>query len=341
MENQTSFNSTLAESCELTSESSMSVKCIKTFAFSIIMSVSLLGNLAVIAIVSKNKRMWTTTNYLIANMAASDLVMSLFTVPRELVEIITGPRRWLLDGLTGSALCKLIYFFQDVSVAVSIQSLVVIAIDRYRGVVFPFRPPIITSKVCKVIIPIIWIVAMCIHGAYFYTARLVTQDKKLYCIFSWEPYFDERRTQERYFIFILVFLILLPLCVILTLYTLILIDLTKRKPEKNGASAIRRQRQTEDAAVVKRILVIVFLFVLCITPITVLAFLFYFVWDWHLTRQIDKLFSAAKFIFYSNASLNPCVYIILNEKYRQGLKDLAKCVHSERVNTNDINMNVL
>ena len=175
----------------------------------------------------------------------------------------------------------------------------------------------------------------------FYTARLVMQDNKLYCIFSWEPYFDERRTQERYFIFILVFLIVLPLCVILTLYALILIDLTKRKPRKNEASAIRRQRQTEDAVVVKRILVIVFLFVLCITPITVLAFLFYFVWDWRLTCQLDKLFSAAKFIFYSNASLNPCVYIILNEKYRRGLRDLARCVHSERVNTNDINMNVL
>ena len=148
---------------------------------------------------------------------------------------------------------------------------------------------------------------MCIHGAYFYTARLVTQHNKLYCIVSWAPYFEERWTQERYLMFIPVFLTFVPLCAILTLYALILIELRKRKPKKNGASAIRRQRQTEDAAIVKRILVIVFLFVLCITPITVLAFLFYFVWDWHLTCQIDKLFSAAKFIFYSNASLNPCV----------------------------------
>ena len=245
MEKQTSFNATSAESCELSTKSSMSVKFIKTFAFSIIMSVSLLGNLAVIAIVSKNKRMWTTTNYLIANMAASDLLMSLFTVPRELVESFTGPRRWLLDGITGSALCKLVYFFQDVSVAVSIQSLVVIAIDRYRDVVFPFRPPVITSKVCKVIIPIIWMVAMCIHGACFYTAPLVTQHNKLYCIFSWAPYFEERPTQERYLMFIPVFSTFVPLCVILTLYTLILIELRKRKPKKNGASAIRRQRQTE------------------------------------------------------------------------------------------------
>ena len=78
-------------------------------------------------------------------MAASDLLISTFAVPREHVETLAGARRWLLDGLIGLALCKLVYFFQDISTAVSIQSLVVMAIDRYRGVVFAFRPPIITT----------------------------------------------------------------------------------------------------------------------------------------------------------------------------------------------------
>ena len=200
-ENQTSVNSTQDRNCELYPEST-SVKCIKTLVYSLIMIISLCGNLAVIAIVLKNIRMWTTTNFLIANMAASDLLMSVFAIPRELVEIFTGPRRWLLDGLTGLILCKLVYFFQDISVAVSIQSLVVIAIDRYRGVAFPFRPPLITARVCRVIIAITWVVAMCMHSPYFYTARLTMKDNKSYCTFTWEPNFDPHRTQERYFIFI-------------------------------------------------------------------------------------------------------------------------------------------
>jgi len=71
------------------------------------------------------------------------LLISTFAVPRELVETFAGARRWLLDGLIGLALCKLVYFFQDISTAVSIQSLVVMAIDRYRGVVnFPISSPI-------------------------------------------------------------------------------------------------------------------------------------------------------------------------------------------------------
>ena len=337
-------NSTSTESCELFGEGQTHLKYIKAFAYSVLMVISLFGNLAVIFVVSKNKRMRTATNYLIVNMAASDLLISVFAVPRELVQIFTGPQRWLLDGLTGLILCKFVYFFQDISTAVSILSLVVIAIDRYRGIVFPFRSPIITSKVCKVIIPIIWMVAMCIHGTYFYTVRLVVQeDNKWLCHFSWAPKFDERRTQERYFIFVLIFLIVLPLCVILTLYALIVIDLKKRKLTENGASDLRRQRQREDAAIMKRILVIVFLFFLCITPITVSAILFYFVWDWRRSCRIEKLFSAAKFILYSNASLNPWVYIILNRNYRQGLKRLANCMNCKQteVDRNNIEMNVL
>ena len=80
-------------SCELYAELSTYVKCIKTSAYSLVMLVSLFGNLAVIAIISKNKRMWTTTNCLIANMAASDLLISTFAVPRELVETFAGARR--------------------------------------------------------------------------------------------------------------------------------------------------------------------------------------------------------------------------------------------------------
>ena len=336
-ENQTSVNSTQVWNCELYPEST-SVKCIKALAYSLIMIISLCGNLAVIAIVLKNIRMWTTTNFLIANMAASDLLISVFAVPRELVQIFTGPRRWLLDGLTGLILCKLVYFFQDISAAVSIQSLVVIAIDRYRGVVFPFRPPLITARVCRVIIAIIWIVAMCIHGTYFYTVRLTMQDNKWYCTFSWESKFDPHRTQERYFVFISVFLIFLPLSVILTLYALILMELKKRNLDEGRT--LRRQRQREDTAIVKKILIIVFLFVFCITPVTVLALVYYFAWNWHLPCGMDKLFSALRFIFFSNASLNPCVYISLSERYRQGLKDLINCLWSRRFHTNEIELNV-
>ena len=330
-ENNTDLRLNISEeNCELFAESSTSVKCLKTFAYSAILLFSLFGNLAVILIVWKNERMRTTTNLLISNMAASDLLISVFAVPRELTENFGGVGRWLIDGVLGLISCKLVYLFQDISTAVSIQSLVVIAIDRHRGVVYPFHSPLITSKVCKAIIPIIWIVAIGLHSTYFYTVRLVVRDNKSYCTFNWEPKFENRKTQERYFFFISVILIFLPLCVILTLYTRIVLELKKRNNINSRASELRRQRQREDIAIVKKILAIVFLFIVCITPINILGLLLYFAWNWTLPCGMDKLSVAAKFIFYSNASLNPCVYFILNKKYRQGLKDVTKCLHSKR-----------
>ena len=94
--------------------------------------------------------MKTITNYLIANMAVSDILITVLAVPRKITEILLGPRRWLIDGLLGSVLCKSVYFFQDITIGVSILSLSAIAIDRYRGIVFPlrkqFRKP---AKLCK------------------------------------------------------------------------------------------------------------------------------------------------------------------------------------------------
>ena len=87
MENFTGMNSTVNQSCELFAEISTPVKYLKTIAYAIIVLFSLLGNTAVIVIVLKNKRMRTTTNYLIVNMAVSDLLISAFAVPRELTEI--------------------------------------------------------------------------------------------------------------------------------------------------------------------------------------------------------------------------------------------------------------
>ena len=169
----------------------------------------------------------------------------------------------------------------------------------------------------------------------------MVQDNKTYCTFSWAPMLEERQAQENYFIFISVFLFLLPLCVMFSLYALFVLELKKRQQAGSSASVLRNQRRREDGAVMKKILCIVFLFIFCIAPITIAALFFYFVWDWHIPCEMDKLFQAAKLIFYSNSSSNPCVHSALNDKYRKGLKDLLRRNRSLVVNRNDLPMNVL
>ena len=78
---------------------------------------------------------------LIANMAMSDLLYPTFLFPVLLAKMHVGS--WLI-GTLGQALCKLQVFLADCSVLASIESLVLIAVDRSGAVVNPLRSPLVT-----------------------------------------------------------------------------------------------------------------------------------------------------------------------------------------------------
>ena len=330
LENSTFSNSSEASKCiPFSKEDVVSIKAIKAACYTVQMLLSFFGNGAVIAIVAKNKHMRTTTNYLIANMAVSDLLLSAFAVPRELAEIFIGFRGWLIHGLFGAVLCKIVYFFQDISTAVSIQSIVAMTLDRYIGVVSPFRKPIITPRRLKFVIGLIWLIAMGLHSIYFYIARIQpvkgTADGISVCFFSFEPAFDTLRGLRINFIILSIVLIAIPLVVITVLYSIMLRDLRREKPFwKNSPPSFLKSRRKENTKIIWNILAIILLFLICILPIDIVGFLYFFAWHKKIPCGMDHLSFAAKFIFYSNASLNPCIYFMLNDRYRQGLRNIIK-----------------
>ena len=91
--------------------------------------------------------LWKPINMLIANMAMSDVLYSTFLFPVLLADMHVGS--WLIGGTLGQALCKLKVFLADCSVLVSIQSLVLIAVDRLGALVVPFRSPVVTRRVLR------------------------------------------------------------------------------------------------------------------------------------------------------------------------------------------------
>ena len=300
---------------------------VKILLYCVLLLFSVLGNSLLIAIIKRSKRMKTITNYLIANMAVSDILITVLAVPRQITEVLLGPRRWLIDGLLGSVLCKSVHFFQDITIGVSILSLSAIAVDRYRGIVFPlrkqFRKP---AKLCKMIIPAIWLISMGLQAVYFYIFRIVTIDNKTYCAIIWAPKFDQKKSQEAHFIVIFVCLIAIPACIVTLLYSAVILNL-KRSGHTRGQGRSRymmSERSRENKKVVRMIIAILVAFIVCVMPINVYAILFYFVWDWKIPCGMENFGFSAFFILYSNASINPCIYFTLNDKYRQGLLTTLK-----------------
>ena len=132
----------------------------KTFVYCLIFLVSMAGNTFVGIIFYKTKNMRKPINFFIVNMAMSDLLFPIFLIPREIQLLYMDS--WLIGGLLGQALCKLVTFLSDVSLIVAIQSLVLIAVDRFVAVVYPLRFPLISSKLWTFFILAAWIVAMAI-----------------------------------------------------------------------------------------------------------------------------------------------------------------------------------
>ncbi|CAH3014461.1 unnamed protein product [Porites evermanni] len=85
-----------------------------------IVYVNGIGNCFIGAIVFETKSMGRTVDYLIdVNMAMSDLLFPIFTIPRILTDLYAV--YWLIDGPSGLALCKLCYFLQESFLSCSLQ----------------------------------------------------------------------------------------------------------------------------------------------------------------------------------------------------------------------------
>ena len=64
--------------------------------------------------------MKTTVNFLIVNMAVSDLLNTILVVPKSITRIFTYSEAWFITGEMGDASCRIVHFLQDVTVAVSL-----------------------------------------------------------------------------------------------------------------------------------------------------------------------------------------------------------------------------
>ena len=206
-------------------------------AYSIILVASLVGNTLVAIIVYKVKTMRKTINFFIVNMAMSDLLFSLFTFPWALTELNAGS--WLIRGTLGHILCKMISFATVVPVAVSIQSLVLIAVDRFGAVVFPLRSPIIGPKLCPFLILATWILAITTQFPHYFVYGFVEYPENLACEVPWNKVFKESSYYilQVYVIVLGVIELSIPFALMAILYSIILFKLkTQKVPGEQSVS---------------------------------------------------------------------------------------------------------
>ena len=290
-----------------------------TTALSLILAVSLMANCFIVMIVYKTPALRKPINYFIACMAISDLLYSTFWIPLYLSSLLAS---WRIDGQLGQALCKLLPFLGNVSFVVSIQNLILIAVDRFVAVVFPLRSPLIGSKQCPFFISAMWIVAGAVSSPNLFTFQLVEFSGEIQCGRRWKKAFGESSSFTDFLLPYCVLLIFIPVMLLVILYSIILAKLkTQAHPGQSVNTQQRRKRQNRN--VLQMSIAIVLVFVSCWLP-------FYtnlFVIEYSSVQSCAFLlyFDVAVVMTVAYCAINPIICFVFSSNYRQGLKRLMNC----------------
>lgn len=255
-------------------------------------------------------------------MAVSDLIFPLMALPVQLGKLEADSQHWPIDGILGLMFCKLLYFASLVSIHVSAQSLVWMAVDRFVAVVFPLKLGLISKKIRTIAIVSTWIFAGFFNSPSLIVAELVVIGNDTVCreMNYSESMFSDQEANVTYAWLQLTFLYIGPLFFITILYSAIAVAL-KRKNNAlaNTAPDVKRNPMRNRRQAMLMAVVIVVLYYVCVTPHTLLHFLPY--WRTSCAFQRKLLFMAS-FTIYLSSAVNPTICLTFVRSYRRGLRNV-------------------
>ena len=294
-----------------------------TVALSLILAVSLMANSFIVLIVYKTQTLRKPINYFIANMAMSDLLYSIFQIPFRLSMLHTTS--WLIGGKFGQALCKLVPFFRDVSIIVSIQNLILIAVNRFGAVVFPLRSPLIKSKLCPFFISATWIVAAAIFSPYLFTLELVDYSGEMWCVMRWKEVFGESSSFADYVLVDPILVTFIPLVLLVLLYSIILIKVKIQAHPGEQSANTQQQRNSRNRNVFQMSTAIVLVFLFCWLPLKTNILVLWSSSFMDFSCDFWLYFEVTYYMSYGYFAINPIICFVFSSNYRQGLKRLMNC----------------
>ena len=273
--------------------------------------IGFIGNVLVIRIVHKARQMHTTTNYLLANLAVSD-VCTIVLLPLFYASYLGG----YTNAGFGKFTCNFLTL-NSICIMVSSLTLTVLAVERYQALLNPLRTGLrLTEDNINRAISLIWIASVLFSLPFFFIQEwsetysvcfpLMNQGSKVYMIIHFA------------------FIAYIPLAVYLCCYGSLIKGLYFTK-------TICSADTEEDRSSEKKKLVVTFVlatagFVIGYGPTIV----FYTVIVAEGDEQIDvKLYSdlprVLHFVFFCSLCLNPILYAFRSTNFQEGFKRIIFC----------------
>lgn len=276
----------------------------------IIMLVAIAANTMNIIVVYRNSNMQTPRYMFIMNLAVGDLGVTLLSMPFSLVTCIS--RRWIMSD----SLCQLHGFFGSFFFCVSIFTLTIMSIEQYYSLVKPLSRTI-TIRRAWYMIAAAWILSTILSiGPEVGWGHFEYNSSTLSCGVA----FPRSTLEKMYLLFLVLIAFVITLLIMAYAYIRILLAVRKHADRiarytKGGLEVMRLQRR-----ITYTLLLVLLVFILCWLPFVFLIVL--------ATRNTSVkelpygLGVAAYWCGFFNSSVNPIIFVIRNDRFREGYREI-------------------
>lgn len=265
---------------------------------------SVFGNSLVCLVIHRSRRTQSTTNYFVVSMACADLLISIGSSPFVLLQFTMG--KWTL----GSAMCKMVRYFQHLTPGVQIYVLLSICIDRFYTIVYPLSFKVSREK-AKKMIAASWIFeAAFVTPVFFFYGSSWDNHCNYFLPSSWEG------TAYTVLHFLVGFVI--PSVLIIFFYQKVVKYIWRIGTDGRTVRRTMNIVPRTKVKTVKMFLILNLLFLLAWLP-------FHAVQLWHPEERDYKksslVFAAITCIAFSSSASKPTLYSIYNASFRRGMKE--------------------
>ena len=275
----------------------------------VVIVFGVLGNLAVIGTLFQRQRnLKTSSNYLIINIAVSDLLVAVIIAPLRFVEMYHG---WPL----GNFLCHFLAPLQDVIVCVSVVTHTFIALERYRGIVQPFKEKL-TIQRTKQVIGIIWLTCYIASGlpVAFVVKESVEHGHQV-CNVSW----PSDLSRQLFILYLVIIFVFIPLVIQTYAYSQIVkvVNLEITSVRKDEFVEIRAVKLAQSRArVLKTLILLVCAFYICSIPRVFTMLLWEFGGGLKENLDFHYAITITLIVYYLKHVINPIIIFGTSAEFR-------------------------
>ncbi|XP_031550050.1 melatonin receptor type 1A-like [Actinia tenebrosa] len=288
---------------------SLSTTIVESGILTIIMLVTLLGNVLVCRAVYQTPRLRTITNYSVVVLAFTDISMAVFVLPLILSAFILGGKPF------SHVVCQFQAYLAIALVYTSIFTVTFMSVNRYFKIVKShlYRKVFTRRKTLLMLCVIVIIAWLGPLNSLLQRKYFQLHPGKLVCIYTYT------QLSQAYFTTLTAFYIMLPYCITIFCYCSIYIKVrSHNKRIANAALSTTNNTTTttinrKDINITKTLFAIFLVFSLYMVQIAVIDIMENVNGDYKLPRQVYVLYII---MCMSASAVNPFIYGIFSPAFR-------------------------